>query len=289
MWRPTNNQDNHKGNWGDSNTARSVILSDGLTEESIYDALKNYRVYATEDNDLSILYTLNGNAMGSILDEQETVDIKAEISDPTDTEGETKVEVIVNGGQTLAEKTFTGGSASVEFENLATGYGYYYLRITQADKNIAVTAPVWTGESVNAGISNTSSDVAMPIKGDSINISSQIFNNLSDDMTVTSLTYTMEGQDQPFHTADLAAAGDNGVVGARTSYTYSFPYTADTAGGFNINVQMTAKIAGEEYTFTDVLKLSVSDPSIATKVLIDGTHYNDYGKRLLFRKHDQLY
>lgn len=273
---PTNNQDNHKGNWGDSNTARSVILSDGLTEESIYDALKNYRVYATEDNDLSILYTLNGNAMGSILDEQETVDIKAEISDPTDTEGETKVEVIVNGGQTLAEKTFTGGSASVEFENLATGYGYYYLRITQADKNIAVTAPVWTGESVNAGISNTSSDVAMPIKGDSINISSQIFNNLSDDMTVTSLTYTMEGQDQPFHTADLAAAGDNGVVGARTSYTYSFPYTADTAGGFNINVQMTAKIAGEEYTFTDVLKLSVSDPSIATKVLIDGTHYNDY-------------
>src|SRR5699024_5863303 len=33
---------------------------------------------------------------------------------------------------------------------------------------------------------------------------------------------------------------------------------------------------GEEYTFTDVLKLSVSDPSIATKVLVDGTHYNDY-------------
>ena len=273
---PTNNQDNHKGNWGDSNTARSVVLADGLTEESIYDALKNYRVYATEDNDLSILYTLNGNAMGSILDEQDSVNIRAEISDPTDTAGKTKVEVIVNGGQTLAEKTFTGGSATVEFDNLAAGYGYYYLRITQADKHIAVTAPVWTGESVNAGVSNTSSDVAMPIKGDEINISSQIFNNLSDDMTVTSLTYTMEGQSEPFHTAELSAIGDNGTVGARTSGTYSFPYTADAAGGFNINVQMTAEIAGEEYTFTDVLKLSVSDPSIATKVLIDGTHYNDY-------------
>ena len=56
----------------------------------------------------------------------------------TDTTGETKVEVIVNGGQTLAEKTFTGGSATVEFNNLSTGYGYYYLRITQADKQIAV-------------------------------------------------------------------------------------------------------------------------------------------------------
>ena len=203
--------------------------------------------------------------MGSILDEQDSVNIRAEISDPTDTAGKTKVEVIVNGGQTLAEKTFTGGSATVEFDNLAAGYGYYYLRITQADKHIAVTAPVWTGESVNAGVSNTSSDVAMPIKGDEINISSQIFNNLSDDMTVTSLTYTMEGQSEPFHTAELSAIGDNGTVGARPSGTYSFPYTADAAGGFNINVQMTAEIAGEEYTFTDVLKLSVSDPSYRYK------------------------
>ena len=273
---PTNNQDNHKGNWGDSNTARSVVLSDGLSEEAIYDAMKNYRVYATEDNDLSILYSLNGNAMGSILDEQEEIHITAEISDPTDTAGETKVEVIVNGGQTLAEKTFTGGSATVEFDSLSTGYGYYYLRVTQADKDIAVTAPVWTGESVNAGISNTSSDVAMPIKGDEIRISSQIFNNLSDDMTVTSLTYTMEGQTDPFHTADATALGENGVIGARASYEYSFPYTADQAGGFNINAELKATIGGEEYTFTDVLKLSVSDLSIATKVLVDGTHYNDY-------------
>lgn len=273
---PTNNQDNHKGNWGDSNTARSVVLSDGLSEDAIYDAMKNYRVYATEDNDLSILYSLNGNAMGSILDEQDEINIRAEISDPTDTSGETKVEVIVNGGQTLAEKTFTGGSATVEFNNLSTGYGYYYLRITQADKQIAVTAPVWTGESVNAGISNTSSDVAMPIRGDEINISSQIFNNLSDDMTVTSLTYTMEGQTEPFHTADVSQIGDNGVISARGSFAYSFPYTADQAGGFNINAEMKALVGGEEYTFTDVLKLSVSDPSIATKVLIDGTHYNDY-------------
>ena len=273
---PTNNQDNHKGNWGDSNTSRSVVLSDGLSETAIYDAMKNYRVYATEDNDLSILYSLNGNAMGSILDEQEEINITADISDPTDTEGETKVEVIVNGGQTLAEKTFTGGSATVEFDGLSTGYGYYYLRITQADKNIAVTAPVWTGESVNAGISNTSSDVAMPIKGDEINLSSQIFNNLNDDMTVRSLTYTMEGQTEPFHTANPAKIGTDGVIGARGSFEYTFPYTANQAGGFNINVELQALIGGEEYTFTDVLKLSVSDPSIATKVLIDGTHYNDY-------------
>ncbi len=41
-------------------------------------------------------------------------------------------------------------------------------------------------------------------------------------MTVTSLTYTMEGQTEPFHTADAAAIGENGVIGARASYKYSF-------------------------------------------------------------------
>lgn len=273
---PTNNQDNHKGNWGDSNTARSVVLTEDLSEESIYDAMKNYRVYATEDNDLSILYTLNGYAMGTILGDQEAVDIRAEISDPTDTSGTTKVEVIVNGGQVLASKSFEGGSATVEFDNLTSSYGYYYLRITQADKNIAVTAPVWVGESVNAGVSSTESDVALPVKGDEIQISSQIYNNTNADMIIESLTYTVEGEGTPLHTADLSQIGTSGTVASRTSDTYGFKYTADTAGGFNINVEMKVTIGGEAYTFTDVLKLKVSDPAIATRVLIDGTHYNDY-------------
>lgn len=57
----------------------------------------------------------------------------------------------------------------------------------------------------------------------------------------------------------ISSIGDGGVVAARTSYEYGFPYKADQAGGFNINVRMTADIGGEEFTFTDVLKLSVSD------------------------------
>ena len=109
---PTNNQDNHKGNWGDSNTARSVVLASGLTEEGIYDAIRNYRVYATEDNDLSILYALNGNAMGSILSKQDAVEITAQISDLTDT-ADMKVEVIVNGGLVIGTQTLSGGSGTV--------------------------------------------------------------------------------------------------------------------------------------------------------------------------------
>ncbi|MCD8190610.1 MAG: cell wall-binding protein, partial [Clostridiales bacterium] len=100
---PTNNQDNHKGLWGDANTARSVVLADNLTEGDIYDAMRNYRVYATEDNDLSIYYTLDGNIMGTILSESDvddTVTLSVKLSDPTDSSLGT-VSVIVNGGYVL--------------------------------------------------------------------------------------------------------------------------------------------------------------------------------------------
>lgn len=264
---PTNNQDNHKGNWGDSNTARSVVLADGLTEEAIYDAIANYRVYATEDNDLSILYSLNGNAMGSILPDQDSISISAQISDPTDS-ADMKVEVIVNGGLVAATKTLSGGNGTVEF-SLSDDYSYYYLRVTQADGNIAVTAPVWTGESVNAGISKTECDTALVVKDEAVNISSELYNNSGSDMTVNSVVYSIDNNNIYTATSiEPIASGD--------TYTVTFPYTFTSAGKTTVNVTMTATIGETEYTFTSVLQLTVTDASIVTRVLVDGTHYNDY-------------
>lgn len=264
---PTNNQDNHKGNWGDSNTARSVVLAYDLTEEAIYDAIANYRVYATEDNDLSILYSLNGNAMGSILPDQDSISISAQISDPTDS-ADMKVEVIVNGGLVAATKTLSGGNGTVEF-SLSDDYSYYYLRVTQADGNIAVTAPVWTGESVNAGISKTECDTALVVKDEAVNISSELYNNSGSDMTVNSVVYSIDNNNIYTATAiETIVSGD--------TYTVTFPYTFTSAGKTTVNVTMTATIGETEYTFTSVLQLTVTDASIVTRVLVDGTHYNDY-------------
>ena len=270
---PTNNQDNHKGNWGDSNTARSVVLASELSEDAIYDAIANYRVYATEDNDLSILYTLNGNVMGSIIGKQEGVSITADISDPTDA-ADMKVEVIVNGGLAIASQTVSGGDGTVTFSFDSNDYSYYYLRVTQADGNIAVTAPVWTGEAVNAGISKTECDTALVVKGEAVNISSEIFNNTSSAMTVKSLVYSVDGE--TIYTADLSTIGTNGVMAPATSLTVSFPYTFASAGKTTVDVTMTADIGGTEYTFNSLLQLSVTDASLVTRILVDGTHYNDY-------------
>ena len=272
---PTNNQDNHKGNWGDSNTARSVVLASDLTEECIYDAIRNYRVYATEDNDLSILYDLNGNAMGSILSKQDAVEITAQISDPTDT-ADMKVEVIVNGGLVLDSQTLTDGKGTVTFTFDSNDYSYYYLRVTQADQNIAVTAPVWTGEGVNAGISKTECDTALVVKGEAVTISSELYNNAGSDMTVKSLTFSVDGIEKPIYTANVSQIGTNGVIYSGGSYTVSFPYAFTQAGKATVDVSMTATIGETEYTFAGVLQLTVTDESLVTRVLVDGTHYNDY-------------
>ena len=273
---PTNNQDNHKGNWGDSNTARSVVLASDLTEEGIYDAIRNYRVYATEDNDLSILYALNGNAMGSILSKQENgVTLTAQITDPTDT-ADMKVEVIVNGGLVIGTQTLSGGSGTVTFHFDSNEYSYYYLRITQADQNIAVTAPVWTGESVNAGISKTECDTALVVKGEEVTISSELYNNAGSDMTVESLTFSVDGIEKPIYTANVSQIGTNGVIYSGGSYTVSFPYAFTQAGKATVDVSMTATIGETEYTFAGVLQLTVTDESLVTRVLVDGTHWNDY-------------
>ena len=270
---PTNNQDNHKGNWGDSNTARSVVLASELTEDAIYDAIANHRVYATEDNDLSILYSLNDNVMGSIIGEQDAIEIEAQISDPTDSADMT-VEVIVNGGLVIGSKTLSGGKGTVTFNFDSNDYSYYYLRVTQADKNIAVTAPVWTGESINAGISKTECDTVLVVKDETVNISSELFNNSNLDMQVNSLVYTVDGE--TIYTADVNAIGNSGVISTGGTAIVTFPHAFTAGGATSVEATMTATIGDTAYTFTSVLQLTVTDESLVTRVLVDGTHWNDY-------------
>ena len=96
---PTNNQDNHKGRWGNANDARDVVLANDLSEQGIYDAIRALRVYATEDKNLDINYTANGEVMGTIFDERpETLNVVIDLYDPDATDSVAKVELISDGG-----------------------------------------------------------------------------------------------------------------------------------------------------------------------------------------------
>ena len=271
---PTNNQDNHKGHWGDSNTARSVVMADSLTRNNIYDAIRNRRVYATEDNDFSVYYTLDNYEMGTILaaeDVEETVHLKAVLSDPTDT-GSVKVDVLVNGGIVAATKSVPVRESTVEFD-LNASYSYYYLRLTQADGNIAVTAPVWIGEVEAIGIKDLTTDADIPIQNEPMNITLNLYNDEDLDLSIDSVVFTADGQ--TVHTVPLAANGLT-VLPAHSTASYTFPFTYGGIGAMSLEATVRGEYNGVDKQYNGVLQMKFLPDAMISNVIIDGTHYNDY-------------
>lgn len=276
---PTNNQDNHKGLWGDANTARTVMLADENTEEAIYDAMRNYRIYATEDNDLSIYYTLDGNVMGTILDKDavgDTVEIKADIKEPTD-KAIGKVELIVNGGQSIGAVNVDKNEATVKF-TAPSAYSYYFLRITEDDKDIAVTAPVWVGEVEACGINNTYTDTVLPVAGEDLDINVEFYNNEKAPLTINDIKIELSDVDGNKTEVPTLSPADAGVVevASEGTATYKTSFVYDQAGQVTYEVTVNATLNGIEKIYKDKLTVNYALPKMVADVLIDGTHGNDY-------------
>ncbi|MDE6455227.1 MAG: CehA/McbA family metallohydrolase, partial [Dysosmobacter sp.] len=202
---PTNNQDNHKGGWGTANTGRDVVLVDELSEDAIYDAMRNYRVYATEDLNLEIYYTFDGNIMGTILGADsyaagDTAEIAVALNDPND-EAAT-VEVIVNGGKSLQSQSVSGnGTVTFTVDNPGD-YSYYYIRVTQADGDIAVTAPVWVGTVEAVGITSLKAENAITVAGKPQSFTLELYNNETAHLEISSITFTDKASGRVLHTAN---------------------------------------------------------------------------------------
>lgn len=141
---PSNNQDNHTPNWGTTNDCRTVVLAPSLTRANVFDAIKNLRVYSTEDKDLEISYSINNSIMGSILSNPSALNFSITAADLEANDTISKIELISDGGVVSASSNFSSNAVSWN-PQLTSKYKYYFVRITEADGNIAVTAPIWTG------------------------------------------------------------------------------------------------------------------------------------------------
>ncbi len=266
---PTNNQDNHKGKWGDANTARTVILADELTEESIYDAMRSMRVYATEDEDFRLIYKLNDADMGTVFEKkQDEVNINVKMEDPTDS-GNAKVKVIVNGGKEAASCNISGNNANIDFKPDPV-YDYYYIRIEQADGDIIVSAPVWIDKVDAVGFSNFSIDTELPIKGEELEITAKMYNNEKVPFTINSLKFMIGNE--VIHTVNLSDENLTSLEASKTT-AYKFNYTCQKVG----SVEIKAVLEGEESkTYAGSMSITFADPGKVATILVDGTHNNDY-------------
>ncbi len=269
---PTNNQDNHKSKWGNGNDARDVVLAEEFTEEAIYEAIRNYRVYATEDKNLEIMYTVNDLPMGTIIEKApETLNFSICLMDPDEADSIVKVELIVNSGKVAytwdnAEE-LASGAVSVELE---PEYSYYYVRVTQADNDIAVTAPVWVGESLKVGMREVTADTETPIAGEEVTLSTTLYNDEGYDALIKSVVYTTNG-------AEVLYVDDSTyVLSAGSEQTIEWKYTPASAKLTTITVTVILETDGKEYTFSGSVELDVQDADAITYIGIDASHANEY-------------
>jgi len=267
---PTNNQDNHKGSWGNANDARNVIYADSLTEDGLFDAIRERRLYATEDKNLEISYTLDGHMMGSQLgteDVGENVDIAVTVYDPDYNDAISKVEVVVNSGRVAY--TWDSIPASGELScTIPAAYSYYFIRVTQMDGNLAVTAPVWVGEVLKLGIDSVTSDTANPVTGEELTITASLFNSEITAAKATSVVFSVDGEVK--YTAKNVSIDPNTRVGV------PFEFTPDSAKLQTVSVEAVIELDGKEYTFTSSIQIDVQDSSKLVYIGIDASHYNEY-------------
>lgn len=262
---PTNNQNNHNGQWGDASDARTVVLAKSLTEEALYAAMKDRRVYATQDSDLAIYYELNGTVMGSIIPKSKDAEITVFLSDPTD-EAIGSVEVVTDGGAVLVSEYVETPSQVLEL-SASSGHSYYYLRITQPDGDVAVTAPVWMDGYDDIGIESFTSDTLTPARDEKIGLTVELYNDESVDFAVESLSlYADETL--------VSTVSDLGEVAGMSMLDYTFSYAHPELGVTEFRVEAVGSVNGEKRTYEKTLSLSFHVPEQVKRIAVDASHGN---------------
>lgn len=262
---PTNNQNNHKGQWGDASGARTVVLAKSLTEEALYAAMKDRRVYATQDSDLAIYYELNGTVMGSIIPKSKSAAVTVFLSDPTD-EAIGSVEVVTDGGAVLVSEYVETPSQVLEL-SASGGHSYYYLRITQPDGDVAVTAPVWMDGYDDIGIGSFTSDTLTPARDEEIGLTVELYNDESVEFDLDALSlYADETL--------VSTVSDLGEVAGMSTLDYTFSYAHPELGVTEFRVEAAGSVNGEDRTYEDTLSLSFHVPEQVKRIAVDASHGN---------------
>ena len=269
---PTNNQDNHKGKWGNANDARDVIITDDFSEQGIYAAIRAMHMYSTEDKNLEIGYTVNDLLMGSSISVvPEKLNISVTVNDPDASDSISKVEVIVDSGKTAYTwndpAELATGALSAELD---PDYSYYYIRVTEGDGDLAVTAPVWVGEKLKLGISSLECGTSIPVTGEELTLTTGFFNGEATDAVIKSLTYTTNGS------VVLGTDMTPYTIPASGTLDVDFTYTPDVAKVMTITVTAVVELDSKEFTFTKDIELDILNADSLVYIGIDASHHNEY-------------
>lgn len=261
---PTNGQDNHKGSWGDSNTARTVVLTDTFTEEGIYEAMSQRHIYSTEDQNLSVLYYLDETLQGGIIEgyELDTVSISVSLAD-ADNEDLGYVYVIGENGAVLYTSEYLTGNTADLSITLDNTSAYYYVKVVEKDGDIAVTAPVWVDD-VNSGKAKVKATISgaseaagtYPVEGNKETLAISLVNKEDSDITIVSYSVAVDGENAVTEVVNKSVATGAG-------YETSYDWIPASYGTHKVVVSFVITVNGETSTVT-----------ASKNIYVAGTDYN---------------
>lgn len=144
---PTSNQDNHTLS---SNSHRTAVIATELSRGGLIDAMKNRRIYSTDDPNIQVVFKQGSSWMGSqVVAEGETIGFVVDVADDEYIE---KIELIHGKGNVVAVKIPDIPTDKIQWRpEMPALQGAYYIKITSENwydepsvepSQITVTAPI---------------------------------------------------------------------------------------------------------------------------------------------------
>jgi hypothetical protein len=151
---PTADQDNHYAHWGSLHTGRTGVVASSLTPEGIYEGLRARRIFASEDKNMAVYFTANGQYMGSELPPAGEVQLAVQITDEDEPQAKYLLQIFADQpGKGMAtpitQQYLEPGQTQFQFvwrpEPGQENYAFVKVTQTNADgsQDDLWTAPVW--------------------------------------------------------------------------------------------------------------------------------------------------
>lgn len=145
---PTIDHDNHNTNFGRTNMTRTVVLAQSLSRDSILDAYRQMRFYASDDWNAQLNFNVDGAYMGSNILCLNNSSIAVSISDADAGDDVSKIDIYYgvpgSGVNATLLATISGSSTFNYVHPTSIGESfYYYARVTQVDSDQLWSAPIW--------------------------------------------------------------------------------------------------------------------------------------------------
>jgi len=284
---PTYGEDNHEGTWGQTN-ARTVIVADDLSQDSLMHSMKNMRVYMEEDPNFTLDVLANGYYMGSTVDSKTLnfdisgSDLVAENHNDSDysylpasyksDDRIAKVELISNGGKVVdSYEPMTKDFNWKPSYTVNSGQQWFVVKVTQADGERIYSSPIWSKEeSVDVKVNGIDvvgdvivGDNPATLKATVANNGTQTINNLKVDFYYDSVDQT-----------HFIGTNNISSILSKNSASATATWNSPIKGDHQLIVVVTSNDGLDIGDVKYSLPVTIKEP-LGIKVLIDAYHGNE--------------